>query len=292
MISMKRSKNIWRLGNEQKIIISMIRKNKAGMLGVIIIIVFFLISIFGPYIAPYDPIEMHLDKRFLLPNQEFFLGTDEFGRDVFTRMIYGARISLIVSVTTVSIAMCIGVIIGAITGYYSGKVDLIIMRFVDIVTSFPTIILALGIMAVLGRGIDKLIIVLPLMYWTVYTRIVRSITLSIRKMDYIEAAKAFGASNQRIILNHVLINVIPSCIVIATFQMGTAILTETAFSFLGLGINPPMPSWGNMLTDSRKYIFKAPYLAVLPGLAISIVILGFNLLGDTLRDALDPRLRL
>jgi len=289
---MKRITSLLHLSSETRIVLSMLKKNKLGILGIIIIILFFFVSIFGPYLTPYNPIEIHLDKRFLPPNREFLLGTDEFGRDILSRLIYGARIAFIVSITTVIIAMCIGIFIGAITGYYSGKVDLIIMRFVDIVTSFPSIILALGIMAVLGRGIDKLILVLPLMYWTGYTRIVRSLVLSIRKMDYIEASKIFGASNLNIIFRHVLVNVFPPCIVIATFQLGTAILTETSFSFLGLGINPPTPSWGNMLTNSRAYILKAPYLAVFPGLAITIVILGFNLLGDALRDALDPRLRL
>jgi len=288
---MESLKDFWRPGSETRIAFTMLKKNKSGIMGIIIITAYVFISIFGPFIAPYDPIEMHLETRFLLPTKEFLLGTDEYGRDILSRIIYGSRIAFIISTTTVAIAMFIGILIGSITGYYSGKVDLIIMRFVDIITSFPTIILALGIMAVLGRGIDKLLLVLPLMYWTGYTRIVRSITLSLRKMDYIDAAKVFGASNLRIIISHILNNVFPTCIVIGTFQLGTAILTESSLSFLGLGINPPAPSWGNMLTNSREYILKAPHLAIFPGLAITIVILGFNLLGDALRDALDPRLR-
>jgi len=289
---MKRLNKFLESESEITTLLLMLKKSKSGILGILVILGFILTSIFGPYIVPYDPIDVHLDNIFQPPNQEFLFGTDEFGRDVLSRVIYGSRVSLVVSVSVVTIAMTIGVLIGCFTGYYSGPLDLIVMRFVDIITSFPSTVLALGLMAILGRGIDKLILILPLTFWVSYTRIVRSIVLSIRKLDYIEAAKVFGSSNIRIILNHVLPNVFPSCIVIATFQLGTAILTEASLSFLGLGINPPTPSWGNMLTSSRTYILKAPYLAFIPGLAITIVILGFNLLGDALRDALDPRLRL
>lgn len=288
---MKRLKNALRPGSETRIILMMLKKSKTGIAGLIIVAGFAVTALFAPFISPYNPIEMHLDKRLVPPNTEFLLGTDEFGRDVLSRIIYGARVSFSVSIVTVAIAMFIGVLIGSISGYYGGKVDLILMRFVDIFTSFPYLILAVGIMAVLGRGIDKLMLALPIIFWVVYARVTRSIVLSLKKMDYVAAAKAFGASDLRILLHHILINVVPQTIVIGTFQLGTAIVTETSLSFLGLGVNPPMPSWGNMLTNARDYILKDPYLAIIPGLVITLVILGFNLLGDALRDALDPRLR-
>ena len=291
LINMKRLKGVWSPGSETRIILTTLKKNRLSFVGISIIISFIFIAIFGPFIAPYDPIEMHLDERLLQPNREFLLGTDEFGRDTLSRIIYGARVALLVSITTVVLAMCIGILIGSVSGYYGGKIDLILMRLVDIVTSFPYIVLAVGVMAVLGRGIDKLLIVLPLTYWTAYARIVRGLVLSIKKMDYIEAAKAIGASNTHIIISHILVNVFPPSIVVGTFQLGSAILTETSLSYLGLGINPPAPSWGGMLSRSREYILKAPLQAIIPGLAITVVILGFNLLGDALRDALDPRLR-
>jgi len=220
------------------------------------------------------------------------LGTDEFGRDTLSRIIYGARVSISISVTTVAIAMFVGVLIGSISGYYGGKVDFIVMRFVDIFNSFPALLLALGIITVLGRGIEKLMLVLPILFWPEYARITRGLALYLEKMDYVEAARVFGSSKLRVVLNHILPNVLPTSIVIGTFQLGSAIITETSLSFLGLGVNPPMPSWGNMLTNAREYILRAPQLAIIPGMVITIVILGFNLLGDALRDALDPRLRI
>jgi ABC-type dipeptide/oligopeptide/nickel transport system permease subunit len=235
---------------------------------------------------------MHLDKRFLPSSSEFLLGTDEFGRDTLSRIIYGARVSISISVTTVAMAMFVGVLIGSISGYYGGKVDFIVMRFVDIFNSFPALLLALGIITVLGRGIEKLMLVLPILFWPEYARITRGLALYLKKMDYVEAARVFGSSKLRVVLNHILPNVFPTSIVIGTFQLGSAIITETSLSFLGLGVNPPMPSWGNMLTNAREYILRAPQLAIIPGMVITIVILGFNLLGDALRDALDPRLRI
>jgi peptide/nickel transport system permease protein len=273
-------------------IATMLKKNRFGIGGLIIVIAFLTIAILAPFLAPYDPIEMHLDKRFLPSSSEFLLGTDEFGRDTLSRIIYGARVSISISVTTVAIAMFVGVLIGSISGYYGGKVDFIVMRFVDIFNSFPALLLALGIITVLGRGIEKLMLVLPILFWPEYARITRGLALYLEKMDYVEAARVFGSSKLRVVLSHILPNVLPTSIVIGTFQLGSAIITETSLSFLGLGVNPPMPSWGNMLTNAREYILRAPQLAIIPGMVITIVILGFNLLGDALRDALDPRLRI
>jgi peptide/nickel transport system permease protein len=288
---MKLINKIWNPSSETKIVIESLKKSKSSIIGSFIIVIFIFLAIFGPILAPYDPIKFHVESRFMPPSWKFLLGTDEFGRDILSRIIFGARIAFIVSITTVIISMVIGVTIGAISGYYSGRIDLFVMRIVDIFTSFPSFILALGVMAILGRGIDKLILVLPIVAWTRYTRIVRSIVLSIREQPFIEASKLFGRSNLSIIYNHILVNVIPPCIVLATFQFGSAILTEASLSYIGLGINPPNPSWGNMLTNSRQYILKAPHAAFFPGLAITLVILAFNMLGDALRDALDPRLR-
>jgi peptide/nickel transport system permease protein len=270
----------------------MLKKNRFGIGGLIVVIAFLTIAILAPFLAPYDPIEMHLDKRFLPSSSEFLLGTDEFGRDTLSRIIYGARVSISISVTTVAMAMFVGVLIGSISGYYGGKVDFIVMRFVDIFNAFPALLLALGIITVLGRGIEKLMLVLPILFWPEYARITRGLALYLKKMDYVEAARVFGSSKLRVVLNHILPNVLPTSIVIGTFQLGSAIITETSLSFLGLGVNPPMPSWGNMLTNSREYILRAPQLAIIPGMVIMVVILGFNLLGDALRDALDPRLRI
>jgi len=289
---MKSLRSLYRPGSEMRTIATMLKKNRFGIGGLIIVIAFLTIAILAPFLAPYDPIEMHLDKRFLPSSSEFLLGTDEFGRDTLSRIIYGARVSISISVTTVAIAMFVGVLIGSISGYYGGKVDFIVMRFVDIFNSFPALLLALGIITVLGRGIEKLMLVLPILFWPEYARITRGLALYLEKMDYVEAARVFGSSKLRVVLSHILPNVLPTSIVIGTFQLGSAIITETSLSFLGLGVNPPMPSWGNMLTNAREYILRAPQLAIIPGMVITIVILGFNLLGDALRDALDPRLRI
>jgi len=289
---MKSLRSLYRPGSEMRTIATMLKKNRFGIGGLIIVIAFLTIAILAPFLAPYDPIEMHLDKRFLPSSSEFLLGTDEFGRDTLSRIIYGARVSISISVTTVAMAMFVGVLIGSISGYYGGKVDFIVMRFVDIFNSFPALLLALGIITVLGRGIEKLMLVLPILFWPEYARITRGLALYLEKMDYVEAARVFGSSKLRVVLSHILPNVLPTSIVIGTFQLGSAIITETSLSFLGLGVNPPMPSWGNMLTNAREYILRAPQLAIIPGMVITIVILGFNLLGDALRDALDPRLRI
>jgi len=273
-------------------IITSLRKSKFGIAGLVVVVAFTFVAVFAPFIAPYNPTEVHVERRFLLPSLQFLLGTDEFGRDVLSRLIYGAQVSFIVAVGTVAISMAVGVLVGSISGYYRGRIDFVIMRVVDIFTSFPYLLLAVGIIAVLGRGVDRLILVLPLLFWTDYARITRGISLYLVKLEYIEASKIFGSSGPRIIVSHVLPNVFPTCIVIATFQLASAIVTETSLSFLGLGVNPPMASWGNMLTNSQEYILRAPQLAIIPGLVITAVILGFNLLGDALRDALDPRLRL
>jgi len=289
---MKSLRSLYRPGSEMRTIVTMLKKNRFGIGGLIVVIAFLTIAILAPFLAPYDPIEMHLDKRFVPSSSEFLLGTDEFGRDTLSRIIYGARVSISISVTTVAMAMFVGVLIGSISGYYGGKVDFIVMRFVDIFNAFPALLLALGIITVLGRGIEKLMLVLPILFWPEYARITRGLALYLKKMDYVEAARVFGSSKLRVVLNHILPNVLPTSIVIGTFQLGSAIITETSLSFLGLGVNPPMPSWGNMLTNSREYILRAPQLAIIPGMVITIVILGFNLLGDALRDALDPRLRI
>jgi peptide/nickel transport system permease protein len=277
---------------ETAMILSSLRKNKFGLVGLVVVLIFTFVAIFSSVIAPYDPTEVHLSERFLLPNREFLLGTDEFGRDVLSRLIYGAQVSFVIAVGTVAISMLLGVLIGSISGYYRGKVDFVVMRVVDIFNSFPYLLLAIGIIAVLGRGIDRLILALPILFWTDYARITRGISLYLGKLEFVQASRIFGSSNFRTIVSHILPNVFPSCIVVATFQLGSAIITETSLSFLGLGVNPPMASWGNMLTNSREYILKAPQLAIIPGLVITAVILGFNLLGDALRDALDPRLKL
>ncbi len=268
-----------------------IKRNKMAMVGTAVILSLVVIAIFAPFIAPHDPIEQNLEKRLLHPNKEYLLGTDDLGRCTLSRIIYGARVSLQIGIVVVGITSIIGVMLGAIAGYYGGIFDEIIMRMVDVVLAFPGIILALAIAGALGPSLFNVMLALAIVHWTGYARVVRGSVLSIKEKEFIEAARALGASDAHIMFRHVLPNVMAPVIVMATLGMAHVILSAAALSFLGLGAQPPIPEWGVMINAGRVFMRTAPRLMAFPGLAIMVTVLAFNFLGDGLRDVLDPRLK-
>lgn len=268
-----------------------LKKNKAAMIGLTIIIILILVAVFGKFFMPYDPYVGDLSNSLKSPSAEHILGTDEQGRDILCRIIDGTKISLRVGITAVSIALSIGIIVGALAGYYGGKIDLIIMRVMDIILAFPSLLLALAFMSALGKGIDKAIIAISIVTIPEYARIVRSSILSIKESEFVQAAKVIGNNDFAIIFKHIIPNVLSPIIVRATLGISTAILETSALGFLGLGVQPPYAEWGSMLGSGRGYFYNAPHLVFFPGIAITITVLAFNLFGDGLRDALDPKLR-
>jgi peptide/nickel transport system permease protein len=270
-------------------ILQRLKRNRLAFLGAVVISLIILVAIFAPLIAPHHYARQVLEDRFRPPSLEYPLGTDHLGRCVFSRIIYGARIALAVGIIIVGIQGSIGITLGLISGYYGGRIDNVIMRAVDVMLAFPAIVLALAIAAVLGPGLFNIMVALGVIGWSDYARVVRGQVLSVKENDYIEAVRAAGAHDLRIIFRHILPNVMAPVIVMAT--LGMALLAASALSFLGLGAQPPMPDWGAILADGRGALRRAPWIATFPGLAIMITVLGFNFLGDGLRDALDPRLR-
>jgi len=262
--------------------------------GGLIVLALILLGIFGPIIAPYDPNEQHLGDSLVAPQwfaAPHFLGTDNLGRDILSRIMHGAQISLIIAVAVVAISGTIGILLGAISGYAGGKTDFLIQKVVEVIWAIPSLLLAIAILTFLGQTLFNLIVALSVQRWINYCRVVRGEALSIRQREFVTAARVIGARHPRIILRHVVPNLIPSSLVVATFSMAVAIIAEASLSFLGLGVPPSIPTWGTMLADGRNYISTAPWLTVFPGLAIFVVVLGINLLGDGLRDLLDPRLK-
>lgn len=268
-----------------------LRRNKLAMFGIAIVIFVIIIAIFSPLIAPYDPIERIKEDSLLGPSKTHLFGTDILGRDIFSRVVFGSRISLLVGIVAVGISLMIGLILGALSGYFGEIPDTIIMRFADIFFAFPYILGAIAIMTVLGPGIINIFIAIGILGWASIARIFRGSILSIKNKEYIEAARALGASNFRIITKHIFPNSFAPIIVYGTMTVGTAIIVEAAISFLGLGVQPPTPAWGKMLAESLDYIDIAPWMMFFPGLAILITVLGFVLLGDGLRDAFDPKMK-
>jgi peptide/nickel transport system permease protein len=263
-----------------------------GAVGGLIILVMLFAAFFAPQIAPYDPYELNQSLQFGAPSLSHPFGTDEFGRDLFTRIIYGAKIALIIGFSASLLGATGGAIVGVVSAYMGGKTDLIIQRIVDIILSFPLLILALAIVSVLGRSTANLVIAIAIPVIPRTARIVRSSALSAKELVYVEAARAVGSSHIRVMFRHIIPNIMAPYLIILTAQLGSAILTEASLSFLGLGTAEPTPSWGLMLSGGAPlYAEKAPWVAIFPGLAISLAVFGFNLLGDSLRDALDPRLR-
>ncbi|WP_293862778.1 ABC transporter permease [uncultured Alsobacter sp.] len=271
--------------------------SKAAVVSAIVLAVVLIAALGAPWLAPNDPFAIKLIQRLKPPGwvnsagATFWLGTDALGRDVLSRLIYGARVSLIVAVSALAISGVIGLLLGLVSGYFGGVVDDIVMRIADIQLSFPTILLALAIMAVLGSGLDKLILVLGLTGWVQYGRIVRGQVLAIKQEEFVLAARATGERQWRILFQHILPNVWSPVIVVASFTMASNIVAEASLSFLGVGVSPSVPSWGTMLADGRQYIGIAEWLTIPAGLAISLTVLSINLLGDWLRDFLDPRLK-
>ena len=262
---------------------------RAGMIGVGLIV---LMAIFAPWIAHYDVGKMNSRARFSGPNATFWFGTDNFGRDIFSRIVYGARVSIIVGVVAVSIAAGFGYLFGLIAGFFEGRVESVIMMVMDIIFAFPSILLALFIVAVLGKSIVNTMIAIGIVNIPVFTRTVRASVKTVKSTDYIANARSIGLKKTSILFKHVTPNILAPFTVQATLALSGAILTEASMSFLGLGIQPPDPSWGSMLSDSRKFMEQAPWMAIFPALFIIITILSFNILGDALRDVLDPKLKL
>lgn len=266
-------------------------RSPLAMFGLAIIFVLVFCAIFAEVISPYSPIKQDLMHMFEGPSSEHWLGTDEFGRDILSRLIYGARVSLQVGFIAVGIALITGGMLGAISGYYSGKLDNIIMRLMDVLLSIPQTLLAIAIVAALGPSLMNLMIAVGISAVPTYARIVRGSVLSIRNMEFIEAARAAGSSDIRIILRHIIPNSMAPIIVQSTLGVASAILNAAGLSFIGLGIQPPNPEWGAMLSGGRQYIRDFPHMTLYPGLAIMLTILALNFLGDGLRDALDPKLK-
>lgn len=267
------------------------RKNKAAMVGGVFILLFILVAIIGPFIAPYDPTAQNHVNKLASPSAEHWFGTDHHGRDIFSRIIHGMGITLYIGFLSVLIGSVFGVALGIISGYYGKRIDAIIMRIMDILLAFPGILLALAIVSVLGGSLQNVIIAVGIFAIPSFARIVRGSTLSVKKLEYIDAVRALGASDFRIIFKHILPNVMSPIIVNATLYMATAVLTASGLSFLGMGAQPPTPEWGAMLSAGRNYMWDAPHVAFFPGIAIVIVVLAFNIFGDGLRDALDPKMK-
>lgn len=266
-------------------------KNKLAVTGSVILLIIIFSAIFAPVIAPYAPEHQDLLKRLQPPSAEHFMGTDKFGRDIFSRVLYGARVSLLVGFVSVVGAITIGTVVGAVAGYFKGFVDSLLMRFVDVVLSIPDIFLLITLVTIFKPGIDKLILIFALTGWTTTVRLIRSEFLSLRTREFVLAARTIGTKNHVIIFSHILPNCIGPIIVSATLKVGSVILAESTLSYLGFGIQPPTASWGNMLQDAQNFsiMVQAWWYPLFPGLLILLTVLCFNFLGDGLRDALDPK---
>ena len=268
-------------------------KNRLSVLGALIVLLAFGGAILAPLFSPYDPNILNTQRRLSPPGSSgHFLGTDEFGRDLVSRLLWGARITLFVSITATVMALVAGSLLGLLSGFFMGWFDILVMRLIDILMAFPYFLLAITVIAALGPGLLNGMIAIAIVNIPFFTRIVRGVVLSIKELNYVEAARALGANRYRIIGQHVLINCFSSIVVAGTLNIGWMITAAAGLSFLGLGVQPPTADWGTMIASGRQYISVAPHVATLPGLAIFFTVLGFNLLGDGLRDALDPRLKI
>jgi peptide/nickel transport system permease protein len=256
--------------------------------GTAIVLVAVLAAIAGPWLVPFDPASQQLALRLEGPSGAHWFGLDELGRDIFARVLSGARISLLVGLVVVGVSATIGIALGSVAGYFGGRVDEVISRLIDILLAFPGLLLAIAMVAVLGPSLTNVVLALSLIGWVGYARLVRGQVLRTRELEFVQAARALGATTSRILTRHVIPTTLPAVSVQATLGMGGAILAEAALSFLGLGVQPPTPSWGTMLNYGRGHLLDAPHLTVFPGIAIAILVLGFNFMGDGLRDALDP----
>jgi peptide/nickel transport system permease protein len=266
-------------------------RNRLVLAGIIMVVGLIVIAALAGVIAPYDPIANNVRAALQPPSSYYYFGTDRFGRDVFSRVIFGSRLSLFVAIVSVTISGVIGVALGLVSGYYRGWIDNLIGRIMDVFFSFPALLLAIGVAAMLGPGLNNAIIAIAVVYSPVFGRVVRGPVLVERGREYVEAARVIGASSPRVLLRHVFPNVLSPLIVQTTITLSQAILLEAYLSFLGLGTQPPFPSWGTMLQEGRTFLETAPWMSIFPGLAIMLTVLAFNLLGDGIRDVLDPRSR-
>jgi peptide/nickel transport system permease protein len=266
-------------------------RNRLALLGLVIVAVLVVSAVFAPWLAPQDPGKQSLIEKRTKPGGKFLLGADEFGRDVLSRVIYGTRVALLVGTVSVTIALAIGLLLGCLAGFVGGWVDAAVMRAIEVLLAFPYLLLAIAIVSALGSGALNTTIAVGIWGAPPVTRIVRASVLSLKETEYVGAARALGSTGLMLVVRHILPNVLPTVIVYGSLFMANAILVEAALSFLGLGVQPPTPSWGLMVATGRDFLLVAPHIATIPGLAIMLAVLGFNLLGDGLRDALDPRLR-
>lgn len=268
-----------------------LRQNRSALFGCVVLLIFITAAVFAPYVAPYDPYHVDMNLQFQNPSGQYWLGTDMFGRDILSRIIYGARISLMIGLVPTSISMLIGTTLGLIAGYYGNKTDYIIMRTADVVMAFPSLLLAMVVMYTLGASLLNIFIAISLVNWAGTARVVRSQALALKEKEFVEAARVSGVKNRVILWRHLLPNCIPSLLVLFTLGIPDAIMSEATLSFLGVGAQPPMASWGLMVSAGKEFLFVAPWVAIVPGVAILLVALAFNFLGDGLRDALDPYLK-
>ena len=267
-------------------------RNKTAVVGMIIITITIISAIFSPFLSTHDPNKVNTEEACLKPGENgHIFGTDEYGRDLYSRIVYGSRISIIVGVCATTLGAILGIILGIISGYKGGITDTIIMRFVDGMFAFPFILLAIVMMTVFGSGLQNVVLAIGIANIPSYARIVRGQVLIVKKQEYCQALVALGASNKKIIIDHIFPNILSPIIVYGTLNIAGAIISEAALSFLGLGIQPPTPSWGNILKSGKDYLITAPHIATFSGLAILVTVLGFNLFGDGVRDALDPKLK-
>jgi peptide/nickel transport system permease protein len=286
-----------RVDREWVTLLRRLMRRRTALFGMLVILGVMLAAAFAPLVAPFDPLEQDIGQRLREPGWQDAqgrvhpLGTDHLGRDILSRIVFGSRIALVVGLAAVAISGVLGMLIGLVAGYFGGRVDDFLMRLADIQLAFPFILLAIAVIGVLGPSLRNIIIVIGVSSWVVYARVVRGEVLSIREREYVQAAIALGSQHWRVLRHHVLPNTLTPWLVVATLDMARVIVIESALSFLGLGVQPPTPTWGGMLADGRVYLSTAWWLATFPGLAILITVLGINLFGDGLRDTLDPRLK-
>lgn len=270
---------------------SKLKKNKTAMVGLGILIVYAIILLLGPWLAPYDPYEIDLANKLQSPSMDHLMGTDDKGRDILSRILSGAYLTMGVGIFAVVFGGSVGIILGLVAGYYGGIIDSIISRIIDVMLAFPGILLALAIVSALGTSLINVTLAVGFFSVPMFARIVRGSTMEIKKLEYIDAVRTLGANDLIIIVRHILPNILSPIIIQASMRLATAILSAAGLSFLGLGAQPPSPEWGAMLSTGRDFLFNAPHIALFPGLMISMLVLGLNLLGDGLRDALDPRMK-
>ena len=267
------------------------RRNRLAMVGLLFVILLALLAIFAPLVSPYNPYIVDLDQQLLPPSLHHWLGTDNFGRDVLTRIIYGARISLVVGIVPSFISLVIGTVMGILSGYVGGRTDFVVMRLADMMIAFPSLLLAMVVMYTLGANLFNIFIALALVGWAGVARVVRSQTLALKEKEFIEAARANGTTQSTVMAHHIFPNVVPTLIVLFSLSIPDAIMWESSLSFLGVGVQPPKSSWGLLVSAGEDYLFQAPMVAVAPGVAILLAVLAFNFVGDGLRDALDPSMK-